>query len=356
LTPALHWLPDGRLIYALDDQKGPGPPDAGVSAVSLRKATKISEPPKRITQGLGSIGRITWSVDGKTIVFVRERWSPSIYIGALAADGTQLLSHKRLTLDENSSVPTSSTPDSAAVLFYSNRNGAWQIFKQAIDQPLAESLVAAPEQLTDPRLTPDGSEILYIAGPDPAGPETTSSIMAIPVQGGPPRLVLKDVAIFTVTCARLPSTICLYSTSKLNTRETLPFDVKSGKTTGPPQIDTEGFWSLSPDGSQRAFVPVGSNQGTIQFRSRSSGKTRGLVVKGFHGLMHIDWSADGKSLLVGNHEAESALLKVALDGSASVLLRSGTFIGYAIPSPDGRLLAILEVSPTKNVWEIENFR
>jgi len=356
LTPALHWLPDGRLIYALADQKGPGPPDAGVWAVSLRKTTKISEPPKRITQGLGSIGRITGSADGKTIVFVRERWSPSIYISELAADGTQLLSHKRLTLDENSSVPTSWTPDSAAVLFYSNRNGAWQIFKQAIDQPLAESLVAAPEQLTDPRLTPDGSEILYIAGPDSAGPETTSSIMAIPLQGGTPRLVLKDVAIFTVTCARLPSTICLYSTSKGNTRETLPFDVKSGKTTGPPQIDTEGFWSLSPDGSQRAFVPVGSNRGTIQFRSTSSGKTRGLVVKGFHGLMHIDWSADGKSLLVGNHEAESALLKVALDGSASVLLRSDTFIGYAIPSPDGRLLAILEVSPTKNVWGIENFR
>ena len=356
LTPALHWLPDGRLIYALDDQKGPGPPDAGVWAVLLRKATEISEPPKRITQGLGSIGRITGSADGKTIVFVRERWSPNIYIGALAADGTQLLSHKRLTLDENSSAPTSWTPDSAAVLFYSNRNGAWQIFKQAIDQPLAENLVAAPEQLTDPRLTPDGSEILYIASPDPAGPETPSSIMAIPVQGGAPRLVLKDVAIFTVRCARLPSTICLYSTSRGNTRETLPFDVKSGKTIGAPQIDTEGFWSLSPDGSERAFVPVGSNRGTIQLRSTSSGKTRGLVVKGFHGLMHIDWSADGKSLLVGNHEAESALLKVALDGSASVLLHSDTFIGYAIPSPDGRLLAILEVSPTKNVWEIENFR
>ncbi len=355
LTTALHWLPDGRLIYALGDQKGPGPPDAGVWAVSLGKATKISEPPKRITQGLGSIGRITGSADGKTIVFVRERWSPSIYIGALAADGTQLLSHKRLTLDESSSVPTSWTPDSSAVLFYSNRNGAWQIFKQAVDQPLAESLVAAPEQLTEPRLTPDGSEILYIAGPDPAGSKT-SSIMAIPVQGGTPRQVLKDVAIFTVTCARLPSTVCLYSTSKGNTRETLPFDVKSGKTIGPPQIDTEGFWSLSPDGSQRAFVPVGSNRGTIQLRSTSSGKTRDLVVKGFHGLMHIDWSSDGKSLFVGNHEAESALLKVAFDGSASVLLHSGTFIGYAIPSPDGRLLAILEVSPTKNVWEIENFR
>ena len=73
--------------------------------------------------------------------------------------------------------------------------------------------------------------------------------------------------------------------------------------------------------------------------------------------MHIDWSADGRSLLVGwhGHEGDSALLKVTLDGKVSVLLRSSNFIGYAIPSPDGRLLAILEASPTKNVWQIEDF-
>jgi WD40 repeat protein len=196
---------------------------------------------------------------------------------------------------------------------------------------------------------------LYIATPESAGPENPSSIFAIPVGRGTPRLVLKDVAISTVTCARLPSTMCLYSTAKGNTRETFPFDARSGKTTGAPQIDPEGFWSLSPDGSQRAFVAVGSNRGTIQLRSTSSGKTRDLAVKEWNGLMHIDWSADGKSLLVGNHEAESALLNVTLDGKASVLLHSSTFIGYAVPSPDGRSLAILEVNPTKNVWQVEDF-
>jgi hypothetical protein len=73
--------------------------------------------------------------------------------------------------------------------------------------------------------------------------------------------------------------------------------------------------------------------------------------------MHIDWSADGRSLLVGWHhqQRESALLKIALDGRVSVLLHSSNFIGYAIPSPDGRLLAILEVNPTKNVWQIVDF-
>jgi len=113
---------------------------------------------------------------------------------------------------------------------------------------------------------------------------------------------------------------------------------------------------LSPDGSQRAFVVVGANQDTIQLRSTSSDKTRDLIVKGWNGLMHVDWSADGSSLLLDWHNPQdSALLRVTLDGKVSVLLRSSNFIGYAIPSPDGRLLAILEVSPTKNVWQIENF-
>ncbi|HKC01505.1 MAG TPA: winged helix-turn-helix domain-containing protein [Terriglobales bacterium] len=357
LTPALHWLPDGRLMYALNAQRTSGPGDSGVWTVSLPQAGKISDPPKRITQGNGSITQVTGSADGKALVFVRENWSPSIYIGALTADGTTLLAHRRLTLDESASIPTSWTPDSAAVLFYSDRNGTFEIFKQAIDQPLAESLAsAADQQLSQPRVTPDGSDILYVATPKSAGPEAPSSLFAIPVAGGAPRSVLKDVAIFAVECARSPSTICLYSVTKGNTRETFPFDVRSGKITGPPQIDPEGFWSLSPDGSQRAIVAVGSNQGTIQLRSVSSGKTRDMAVKGWNGLMHIDWSSDGRSLLVGwHHESDSALLKVSLDGNVSVLLRSSNFIGYAIPSPDGRLLAILEVSPSKNVWQIEDF-
>ena len=268
-----------------------------------------------------------------------------------------LLAHRRLTLDENVSIPSSWTPDSKAVLFYSDRNGTPEIFKQAIDQPLAESLVTSAEQLSQPRVTPDGSEILYISTPKSASPETLSSIFAIPIDGGTPRLVLKDVRIWNVQCARLPSTICLYSITKGNTSETFRFDVKSGKSTDPPQIDPGCNWSLSPDGSQRAVIACGSNQGTIQLRSTSTGKTRDLVVKGWSGLMNVDWSADGKSLLATwhNHEGDSALLNVTLDGRASVLLHSSNDIWYAIPSPDGRLLAITEASGTKNVWQIENF-
>ncbi len=357
LATALHWLPDGRLIYVLDAQQPFGRRDSSVWTMSPPRGGKISQPAKRIVQGNGAIRQIAGSADGKVLITLRENWSPSIYLSTLAATGTPALMPRRFTLDESANVPTGWTPDSAAVLFYSDRNGASEIFKQAIDRPLAENLVTAAEQLSQPRVTPDGSEILYISTPKSTGPETRSSIFAIPINGGTPRLVLEDVAIFTVQCARLPSTLCLYSVTKGNTRETFRFDVRSGKSTDPPQIDPEGFWSLSPDGSQRAFVPVASSEGTIQLRSTSSNRTRDLVVKGWNGLMHIDWSADGKSLLVGwhNQERDSALLNVTLDGTVSVLLRSSNFIGYAIPSPNGRLLAILQVAPAKNVWQTENF-
>lgn len=272
----------------------------------------------------------------------------------LAADGVHLLANRRLTLDENENIAFAWTPDSKAVVFHSDRNGTREIFKQAIDQPTAERLVNSPEQLAQPRVSPDGSEILYISTPKSAGPKTPSSIFAVPIEGGTPRLVLKDVGIWNLQCAHVQSTICLYS----NEKATLPFDAKSG-TTARPLVEHAAFnWSLSPDGSQRAVIVPGPGVGKIELRSTSTGKTRYLIVKGWNGLNGIDWSANGNRLLVTwhNFEQESALPSVALDGNATVLLKSSNpEIWGSIPSPDGRSLAINEAGGPKNVWQIQNF-
>ena len=53
---------------------------------------------------------------------------------------------------------------------------------------------------------------------------------------------------------------------------------------------------------------------------------------------------------------ESALLKVTLDGKASVLLRSSNpEVWGTMVSPDGRLLAITEAGGPKNLWQVEHF-
>jgi DNA-binding winged helix-turn-helix (wHTH) protein/Tol biopolymer transport system component len=357
LSPAVHWLPDGRFIYALDLFYGPNQPGSTLWTLPLKQSGKIMGTPKQIGQGHGRVSRVTGSADGKALIFRSDNWSPNVYIGTLASDGAHVLAHKRLTLDESLNLPFSWTLDSKAVLFVSDRNSTIDIFKQAIDERVAESVMTSKEQLSVPRMTSDGSEILYISTPQDAGLEIPSSIFAIPITGGTPRMVLKDVGIWNVQCAHSPSTVCLYSIKKGNTSETFQFDVRSGKSTAPSQIDPDCNWSLSSDGSQRAIVAKGPDEGTIRLRSTSTGKTRDLVVKGWKGLKNLDWAADGNRLVVswGNHERDSALLSVTLDGRASVLLRSNNYILYAIPSPDGRSLAIAEGSGTRNVWQIENF-
>jgi len=356
LSSALHWLPDDRLIYAFGATENHQ--DSSLWLVSIQKTAKISSPPQRIAGGNGWISQVAATSDGKRVLFLSGDWLPSIYIGMLSLNGTELLASRRLTMDDNENMPWSWTPDSTAVLFSSDRNGTREIFKQAIDQTIAESLVTSTDQVSQSVVVPDGSEILYISTTTSTSHENPSSIFAIPIGGGTPRFILKDIGIWNVQCARLPSTICLYSVAKGDSSETFRFDVRSGKIAGPPQIESAFNWSLSPDGTERAIILYGSSQDKIQLRSTSTGQTRDLVVKGWNGLIGVNWSADGKRLLVSwhNFERDSALLSVSLDGKAAVLLKSSNpEVWHAIPSPNGRMLAIAEAGGPKNVWQIENF-
>lgn len=229
-----------------------------------------------------------------------------------------------------------------------------EIFKQGVDQSIPENLVTSHEHLLQPKLAPGGSEILYISAPKMPTSDTRSSLFAMAIVGGAPRLVLKDLNIWNVQCARLPSTLCMYSNGK---GETFRFDTSKGKNSGPPQIDPLCNWGLSPDGSLRAIVLSGP-KGTIRFRSTTTGESHDVQVKGGNELGSMDWAPDGKSLYVAGRSPQgvSVLLNITLDGQASVLLRSTDSEMLAgIPSPDGRYLAIPEARGSNNVWAIENF-
>jgi Tol biopolymer transport system component/DNA-binding winged helix-turn-helix (wHTH) protein len=356
LGPSLLWQRDGHLVYVLgdaDDQRY-----SSVWRIPLQASGKIAGEPKRLTRGAGLARWLSGSGDGNKVTFVRGRSVASVYVGTLSADGTQLLGTRRLTLDENDNSVFSWTPDGKAVLFSSDRNGVSGIFRQAVDQALAEHQITTSEQLLQPRVTPDGSEILYIANPQTADADAPASLFTIPMAGGAPRLVLKDRHIWNVQCAGPPSNLCLYSIEKGETSETYSFDVKTGKGSAPPQIDPICNWSLSPDGSQRAIIRYRPGEKTIWLRSTLNGQTRELRLEERSGLTSIVWSADGRSLLVtqAKQDGGAALLRVTLDGKVSEMLQSmdRDLLG-AIPSPDGHRLAIAESINTSNVWQVENF-
>ncbi len=63
LASVLHWLRDGRLVYALFDQGSLH--DSSLWSASLQRSGNNSEPRKRIAQGNGQILQMAGSADGK---------------------------------------------------------------------------------------------------------------------------------------------------------------------------------------------------------------------------------------------------------------------------------------------------
>jgi Tol biopolymer transport system component len=120
-------------------------------------------------------------------------------------------------------------------------------------------------------------------------------------------------------------------------------------------------WSLSPNGSLLAVVRYQPDQGIIHLRSTSDNTNRDLIVKGRVGLATADWAADGNSFFATSMDRarKSTLFNLRLDGSTYLLMKDDKdfvdSIEWAIPSPDGTLLAIHKFTGIANAWSLTNF-
>ena len=119
-------------------------------------------------------------------------------------------------------------------------------------------------------------------------------------------------------------------------------------------------WSLSPDGSMLAMskkmdVTV---QPEIRLLTVKDGRERMIKMTNWSEISALDWAADGKNLWVSasTTTGTNALLRVDLQGRARpVWEQTKMAVGWAIPSPDGRSLAMWQASGNANVWMVENF-
>jgi len=93
----------------------------------------------------------------------------------------------------------------------------------------------------------------------------------------------------------------------------------------------------------------------FSFENRSEQK---IALPAWAGVTSIDWAADGRSLWAAAYTNTNtwALLNVDLKGNIRPMLEDKNMVmGWAIPSPDGRRLAIWKANGTSNVWMVENF-
>jgi eukaryotic-like serine/threonine-protein kinase len=355
------WLPDGRIVYSLRQSVQVGG-DSNLWEVTINQTGEPAGEPRQLTNWPGfSFSGFTVTADGKQMEFLRLTAKAHVYVGELDAKGTHLNNTRRLTFDEHYEWPERWTPDSRAVVFWSERNGSWDIFKQTLDKDAnAELLPLGPEPKWYASFSPDGQWILYMALPEARSPggSVPVRIMRVPASGGPPQLVLTALGTTDIRCTRAPANLCVFDEQQQGHLVFTSVDPIKGRGRAFATMEREPSmlipWDLSPDGSQ----VVMTREGRIRLLSLKSGVTTDLAVRGWNSFWSVDWSADGNALFVSSlTPQDTTLLRVDLRGEASALWHQKlNFLGTkGIPSPDRRHLVVAGWTTDSNVWMIENF-
>ena len=317
---AIWWAADGRILYAYREGTASQQSNYGVYSIQVNESTgKAIGQPQPVTNAEGKIESMSATSNGDRLVLRRTNHQPQAFIAEFDAASRQWKTPRRLTLDANANFAHAWTSDSKAVLFVSNRNTTWKLFKQAIDETTAQVLVEG-RSIFLPRLSADGAQVLYLAASRPEDTSFPASLMSKPLAGGPPHLILQEKGIINFQCARSPSTLCILSKLVGQDLIFVSFDLEHGAGRELVRIPN-GYtnWSLSPDGSKLA---VFLDRHRVRFLSLDTGVAHDVSVKDWP-LHDGDWSADGKSVFMPSLTPKNVpvILEVNESGKAKVVLQ-----------------------------------
>jgi serine/threonine protein kinase/Tol biopolymer transport system component len=355
--------PGNRVLFAaIEPSDTPGV----YSLFELRlneRGGAVSEP-RRLTSWPETlhIPSMTITADGKRLTCLRIAGQYDVLVSQIKDGNIALGSAQRLTLDDRHDMPTDWTPD-GRVLFSSSRNGTMDVFAQRPGEEDAELLVGTPAPEDQPRATPDGKWILFV-GAD----EKMTRLLRMPVEGGPAVEVLRSADFRHHRCGR--RALCVVVEQKDRVDVVYELDPMKGRGRElfrkPPNT---GDPAISPDGQRIAFLvepaanvePAGSGESPvaiIRVVDRAGRTELELPISGYAAVESLDWTADGTGFITVGYSLvspnESALLHVSLDGTLTPLQgEPGLFPRWAIPSFDGRSLAIFGTIFDRNVWMVE---
>ena len=365
LTGALNWLPDGRLLYSMFDSTT-SQSSSDFYAAKLDAATGRWEgPATRVTAGDGNPTQASFTANGKTLVFNRFQSQLDVYVSEFNAKAVRLGKPHRLTLDDADDQPFDWSPDGKAVFFISNRTGPINIFRQNINGSSAEMLFLGNEAKAICRLAPDGSEILYLvagettASADRTAGESRNRILRAPAAGGPPQHLVELPDINNYQCARSPASTCILSQMRSQEISFSTFDEKTGNPREIFRVQEAAAnwnWSLSPDGKTIALAKTG--EGRVRLLSLAGVSVGEFAVENGSGITSVDWAADGKGVFLSSNPTgwNSTLFFIDLKGKATELWQvKSVNATWAIPSRDGKYVAIPAPTTSGNVWMAENF-
>jgi eukaryotic-like serine/threonine-protein kinase len=330
---------------------------------------ELSDRPARLAQWADFMPtELTTTSDSKSLVFLKMRENQDVFVGEL--DRNILRTPRRFTLDTHDGIPEAWTPDSKSIIFNSNRNGVFELFRQGLNDKVPERIVsiAASTVGFGNGFSPDGAWLLYWEYPlaSSGAPPPSVHLMRQPTAGGPPESVLElpySVGYDTdFSCPRRPGNPCVLDAWEGHSLAFYKLDPLRGKGELLGKIDIDRHWavawSLSLDGSKLAVVDHSHKDRVEVFNLSDRVWHEILVDPGWGDRQSIAWTADGKGFFLTTWLPESInLIFVNPSGRVQLLLTNPhtQHLTKPLPSPDGKYLAFQSQTTDSNVWGLENF-
>ena len=275
---------------------------------------------------------LTASADGKRAMALLQSKQNSIFVGDFDQHPPRISNLRRLTLDDRANFPHAWTSDSRSVIFESDRNGNFDLFRQSIDQRTPQTIVATPMIEILPQLSPDGRYVLYAVLYGPKDPESNRppysapkkyKLLRVPIEGGTPQEVAIGGLLDEFRCALRANARCVLRTMEGEWRTYYDLDPIRGKGRELARIkfsdEMLGDWDISPDGTQVAIPDHRSLGSQIRLvsldRKRNQPVERAVVVPGGFSLRGLTWAADGGGWFVSiDTSVGRRIIYVHLDG------------------------------------------
>jgi Tol biopolymer transport system component len=329
---------------------------------------KILGRPRQLTHSENlQLSSISAANDGKQAVVVRSSSQRmNIYLADLPAtdEVPRFLNIRRLTNTEADDFPHAWASDQQTVVFESNRNGKFDLFRQNASLPEAEPLVLSPGNNVLAQYSPDGKWVLYCS----MQPNRDRILMRVPAGGGQPEPVPISGKLDEFQCALRAGARCVLRSVEDKAFVYRDLDPVRGagrelaRTAWSPPVT--GDWAVSPDGTEVAIpnhdprdkairlVPLRQNTPELE----ETIKLHGLAnLNGPAYLNGLSWTSDGRGWYVCVRTRLGGLLVYAdRQGRTSELLESLS-LPYVVTSRDGRRVAFPQQTGSSNAWVVRGF-
>jgi eukaryotic-like serine/threonine-protein kinase len=350
------WSTDNRVFYRRLDSEGqhdniwsiPVDPGSG----------KVNGSPSEVTsQTTFSPDSLSLSQDGKRLAFLAIRQVNSVRLLDLRRNAATLETAQQIKGDAWDRFLRVWTPDSTAVIFESNPQQRWSIYKHDIRTRQTTPLVVGPDSYYDPAVSSDGHWLLFTERSTERNGNYIRQLMRMPLSGGPASEVLSGK--FPCQCASKANECVISESAKDGQVFSLvdPLQGRGQKLAQSEAVANEVAWSFSADGKKLSWVPA-SDLGRISILDLQSGTKSTITPKGWQ-VQALSWAPDNEHLYIsGTLGSDFLVSSVDMDGKTRNILKVPTGLGWPsvpLPSPDGHYLGFDLRSFDTNVVMLENF-